>query len=264
MYRSLLFTALTALSLFSATAADAVARENAAAPTVILVHGAFADGASWNKVIPILQSWGVRAVAVHSPLTSLADDVDATRRAIANAPGQVVLVEHSWGGTVITQAGADPRVSALVYVAAFAPDVGQNTGDQGHGFPTPHGLSGLQEHDGFLWLNQRAVTEDFAPDLKARDARLIFSTQAPIKASAFGETVTQAAWRGKPSWYVIARNDRMIAPELQADTARRIGAQVRSTASSHVAALSQPHEVAYAILEAAGIKTEEPAPHEGG
>ncbi|MEH6419875.1 alpha/beta fold hydrolase [Pseudomonas sp. CGJS7] len=263
MFRTALFTALTALSLVPSLAAADV-RDHNAAPTVVLVHGAFADGASWNKVIAILQSWGVRTVATHSPLTSLSDDVQATRRAIDNASGPVVLVGHSWGGTVITQAGTDPRVSALVYVAAFAPDVGQNTGDQGRGFPVPHGLSGLREHDGFLWLNEHTVAEDFAPELKPRDARLIFSTQAPIKASAFGEAVTQAAWRGKPSWYVIARNDRMIAPELQADTARRIGAQVRSIASGHAAPLSQPREVAYAILEAAGVKAEEPAAHAGG
>ncbi|MGH8083080.1 MAG: alpha/beta fold hydrolase [Lysobacter sp.] len=264
MFRTTLFIALAGLSTLSTSASAQVRDLRPAAPTVILVHGAFADGASWSKVIPILQSWGVRAVAVHSPLNSLQGDVDATRRAINAAPGKVVLVGHSWGGTVITQAGDDARVSGLVYVAAFAPDVGQSSADQGQGFPTPPGLSGLQERDGYLWLSEAAFARDFAPDIKPREERVLFSTQAPIKASSFGEAVSTAAWRSKPSWYLIARNDHMIAPELQAATARRIGAQMRTIDSGHVLPLTHPREVAYAILAAAGIQAEDPAPHEGG
>ena len=263
MLRTVLFSALACASLLSTTSAAAEKSDASAPATVVLVHGAFADGASWNKVIAILNSWGVSSIAVHSPLTSLQDDVDATRRAIKAAPGKVVLVGHSWGGTVITQAGVDAQVSALVYVAAFAPDVGQNSADQGRDFPVPPGLSSLQNRDGFLWLSQAGVARDFAPDLKPRESRLLFSTQAPIKASAFGEAVTQAAWRTKPSWYVIARNDRMLAPQLQAATAQRIHAQVSSTGSGHVAPLSQPREVAFAILEAAGVKTQDSV-QEGG
>ena len=265
MFRSLLLLALTGVSALStASAAGTIANDRPAPPTVVLVHGAFADGASWDKVITILNQWGVQAVAVHNPLTSLGDDVATTRRAIDAAPGKVVLVGHSWGGTVITQAGIDDKVSALVYVAAFAPDAGQNTGDQGRDFPAPPGLSHLLNRDGYLWLSDSTVASDFAPDLKPREQRLVFSTQAPIKATAFGDTVTQAAWRSKPSWYVIARNDRMIAPQLQVATAQRIGAQVRSTSSSHVALLSQPRDVAFAILEAAGVKADEAAPQDGG
>lgn len=248
-----------ALASASVLAPAAAASRGADRPTVILAHGAFADGASWEKVIPILENWGVRAVAVHEPLSSLRDDADAVRRAIRAAPGPVVLVGHSWGGSVITEAGADPKVKSLVYVAAFAPDVGQTSAGQGEGYPQPPGLSGLREREGWLWLDEANVVRDFAPDLKPRQARVLASIQAPIKASAFAEPLTQAAWRGKPSWYVIAREDRMISPQLQADTARRIGAQVSSAGSGHAVPLARPREVALAILEAAGIHAQDEA-----
>lgn len=225
-----------------------------APPTVVLVHGAFADASSWNRVVPILEKWGVRAVAVEAPLTSLADDVAATRRAIDAAPGKVVLVGHSWGGTVITQAGSDDKVEALVYVAAFAPDVGQSSADQGKGFPAPPGLSRLQEREGLLRLSETGAREDFAPDLGADAARHLFEAQRPIRAAAFAEALTQAAWRDKPSWYVASRMDRMIAPRLQIATARRIEAELRTVGGGHVSPLGKAAEVADAILEAAGVK----------
>jgi len=251
---SLLSVALSAAIAGSAAAAERVRPIDPHAPTVVLVHGAFADGSSWSQVIPRLASWGVSAVAVQNPLTSLEDDVAATRRAIRAAPGQVVLVGHSWGGTVITEAGNDPKVSALVYVAAFAPDAGETSAQQGQGYPVAPGLSRLFEREGFLSLPEAAVREDFAPDLKPATARLIYRTQGPLKASALAEPVTQAAWRGKPSWYVLSRHDRMLSPQLQAATARRIGAQVHSLSASHVSLLSQPGAVTDAILEAAGIQ----------
>lgn len=265
MLRNLLAAALLSAAAF-APVTHAAGRSEAieAPPTVVLVHGAFADASSWNKVIPLLERWGVHAVAVDAPLTSLGDDVAATRRAIDAAPGRVVLVGHSWGGTVITEAGSDDKVSALVYVAAFAPDVGQNTADQGKGFPAPPGLSQLQERNGQLWLSETGARQDFAPDLGAKASRHVFAGQRPITASAFGESLTHAAWRDKPSWYVVSRMDRMIAPELQTATARRIGAELESVGSSHASPLARPTEVAYAILEAAGVKQAEPAPHEGG
>lgn len=265
MLRSVLAAALLSAAAF-APVTHAAGRSEAfdARPTVVLVHGAFADASSWNKVIPVLERWGVHAVAVDAPLTSLGDDVAATRRAIDAAPGRVVLVGHSWGGTVITEAGSDDKVSALVYVAAFAPDVGQNTADQGKGFHVPPGLSQLQERNGQLWLSEAGARHDFAPDLGAKGSRHVFDGQRPITASAFGESLTSAAWRDKPSWYVVSRMDRMIAPELQTATARRIGAELESVGSSHASPLARPTEVAYAILEAAGVKQSEPAPHEGG
>ncbi|GAB3056595.1 alpha/beta hydrolase [Stenotrophomonas tumulicola] len=264
MFRtSLLATALALAGVASPVLAAPADAE--APPTVILVHGAFADGSSWNKVIATLQAWHVPAIAVQNPLSSLEDDVAATRRAIAAAPGKVVLVGHSWGGTVITEAGDDPKVQSLVYVAAFAPDRGQSSAQQGEGFPVGPGLSRLQEKDGYLWLPADAVAEDFAPDLMKKTAALLYSTQVPLKASALGEAVTTAAWRNKPSWYVISRDDRMLSPQLQAATARRIGAQVQSLGASHVSLLSRPAQVADTILEAAGVKPAElPLAEQGG
>lgn len=260
MIRNLLALALLGAAGF----APAAQASRSDAPTVVLVHGAFADASSWNRVVPVLERWGVHAVTVDAPLTSLADDVAAARRAIDAAPGKVVLVGHSWGGTVITQVGVDDKVSALVYVAAFAPDVGENTADQGKGFPVPPGLSQLQERDQNLWLSETGVRDDFAPDLSAKAIAQVFDAQRPIRASAFADTVTQAAWRGKPSWYLVSREDRMIAPQLQTATARRIGAEIQSVGAGHVSPLSSPTQVAWAILEAAGVKQHEPAPHEGG
>ncbi|HEY0332110.1 MAG TPA: alpha/beta hydrolase [Stenotrophomonas sp.] len=224
------------------------------APTVVLVHGAFADASSWDAVAAKLRMRGVSAVTVDNPLTSLADDVAATRRAIAAAPGKVVLVGHSWGGTVITEAGNDPKVSALVYVAAFAPDVGQTSAQQGEGFPVAPGLQQLQERDGYLSLSPAVVAADFAQDLKPAMVQAVYAHQLPLKAAALSEAVDVAAWRSRPSWYVVSRDDRMLSPQLQVATAQRIGAQWRSVASSHVSPLSAPGAVSDAILEASGLK----------
>lgn len=238
----------------------AVARPATEVPTVILVHGAFADASSWNKVSARLQMRGVPVVAVDNPLTSLDDDVAATRRAIAAAPGKVVLVGHSWGGTVITEAGNDPKVSALVYVAAFAPDVGQSSAQQGEGFPVAPGLQQLQVHDGFLSLSAQTVAADFAQDLRRAEVGEVVAHQLPLKADALAAMVDTAAWRTHPSWYVVSRNDRMLSPPLQVATAQRIGAQLRSVGASHVSPLSAPGEVTAAILEASGLKPADRAP----
>ncbi len=235
------------------------------APTVILVHGAFADASSWDKVAARLQKRGVPVTTVDNPLTSLADDVAATQRAIAAAPGKVVLVGHSWGGTVITQAGSDPKVDALVYVAAFAPDVGENSAQQGEGFPVAPGLQKLVESAGFLSLSAETVASDFAQDLKPAVVRDVIAHQIPLKAAALSEPIGFAAWRSLPSWYVVSRKDRMLSPELQVATAQRIGAQLRSVNAGHVSPLSAPREVSDAILEAAGLKPADLTPgSEGG
>lgn len=265
MLHTVLLSAAIAVAGFAPAAGAAASTAPAAdPPTVVLVHGAFADAASWNPVVHALQRRSVRVVAVDIPLTSLADDVAATRRAIDAVPGKVVLVGHSWGGTVITQAGASDKVGALVYVAAFAPDVGQSTADQGKGFPTPPGLSRLQERDGSLWLSEAGVREDFAQDLRGKQAQRLFANQRPIRANAFLEPVTAAAWHAKPSWYLVSRKDRMIAPQLQTATARRIGATLESIGSSHASPLSEPAQVADTILQAAGVKQAEPDPLAGG
>ncbi|MGN7833170.1 alpha/beta fold hydrolase [Pseudoxanthomonas sp. 22568] len=254
MLRSLsLSLSLSLAALSAALPATAAPRADAQAPTVILVHGAFADASSWDKVAERLRQRGVPVVAVDNPLSSLGDDVAATRKAIAAAPGKVVLVGHSWGGTVITEAGDDPKVSGLVYVAAFAPDAGQTSAQQGEGFPVAPGLQQLQERDGWLSLSPATLASDFAQDVAPEELRQVEAHQLPLKASALGESVTTAAWKSHPSWYVLSRNDRMLSPELQAATAQRIGAHLRATDAGHVSPLSAPDAVSEAILEASGL-----------
>ncbi len=238
--------------VWSAVAAAQVQQVQEPKPTIVLVHGAFADGSSWMEVIPLLQAEGYTVVAVQNPLTSLADDVAAARRVIDDQPGKVVLVGHSWGGSVITQAGNHDKVSALVYVAAFAPQIGQSSAETGKGFPPPPGLSRpVVGSGGYLRLSPETVSRDFAPDLPERQTLVMAATQGPIKAQCFDEKLTVAAWQSKPSWFVVAENDRMIAPEAQRVMAATIKATMTSVRSGHVPMLSRPKEVAGAILAAA-------------
>ena len=220
-------------------------------PSVVIVHGAFADGSDWAKVVPLLQAKGVAVTAVQNPLTSLADDVAATRRALNNQQGKVVLVGHSWGGTVITEAGNDQKVSALVYVAAFAPEAGQTSGEQGKGAPTPPGISQIKaDGNGFLYLTPEGMAKDFAQDLPAAQTAVMTATQGPIKASAFEDKTTVSSWKTKPSWYLLATEDRMIHPDVQRAAAKRIGASLEEVHASHVPQQSQPAQVAAVILKA--------------
>jgi len=220
--------------------------------TVVLVHGAFSDGSSWDKVIPLLQAKGLNVVAVQNPLTSLADDVAATRRAIAELDGPVILVGHSWGGTVITEAGNDDKVAALVFVAAFAPAEGQSSGELGKDYPTPPGFGKIkQDKSGFLTLTAEGVAKDFAQDLPAAQTKVMAVTQGPIAAKAFGDKVTAAAWKKKPSWYIVATNDHMIQPQLEQAMAKNINATTTTVPTGHVPMQSRPKEVAAAIIAAA-------------
>jgi len=219
---------------------------------VVLVHGAFADGSSWNSVINKLHHQHTEVIAVQLPLTSLKDDVAATERAIARAHGDVVLVGHSWGGTVISEAGNDARVKALVYVAAFAPDSGQSTADLAGSYPAPPGSAGIAKTaDGYLYLPGKSVSEDFAPDIKSDEQNALTATQGPIRADAFAEKVTHAAWHDKPSWYVVSKNDRMINPDLERAMAKAIHAKTTEVAASHVSMVSHPEEIARTIEQAA-------------
>jgi pimeloyl-ACP methyl ester carboxylesterase len=221
-------------------------------PTVVLVHGAFADGSSWAKVIPLLQAKGLHVVAVQNPLTSLADDVAATKRAIAAQKGPVVLVGHSWAGTVITEAGNDDHVKALVYVAAFSPGDGQATSDLAKKYPTPPGLAHPQvDASGFLTLSAADIAKYFAPDIPKAQASLIAVTQGPVRAANFEEKVTAAAWKSKPTWAIVTEDDQMIDPKLLADGAKTMNAHIKPIKASHVVMLSHPKEVAAVILEAA-------------
>ena len=249
--RTLVPLAAAGLLAVAAPAARAADTPPAAPVSVVLVHGAFADGSDWARVIPLLQARGVHVTAVQNPLSSLADDVAATRRAIAASPRKVVLVGHSWGGTVITEAGADDKVAALVYVSAFAPDVGQSSGELGKGYPTPPGLASLSaDASGFLHISDEGMRTHFAFDVPAARAAVMAATQGPIAAKAFDEPVDVAAWKTHPSWYVVTTRDHMIAPELQLAMARRIGAHVTQLATSHVSQEVAPARVAAVILDA--------------
>lgn len=235
---------------FAAIGASAHA-QTAAKPTVVIVHGAFADGSDWSKVIPLLQAKGVKVTAVQNPLTSLADDVAATRRAIAAQPGKVVLVGHSWGGTVITEAGQHDKVGSLVYVAAFAPSAGESTADTGKGYPAAPGTKRfIADAEGFLSLPEAAMREDFAQDVPPMQAALMTATQGPIQAKAFSDKVTAAAWTSKPSYFIVAGQDRMIDPSLLRAMAQKIKAKTTELPTSHVPQQSRPADVAKVILDA--------------
>jgi pimeloyl-ACP methyl ester carboxylesterase len=223
--------------------------------TIVLVHGAFADGSSWDRVTPLLQARGFRVVAVHEPLSSLADDAAATRRVIEAAPGPVVLVGHSYGGVVVSEAGTSDKVTALVYVAAFVPDSGESINDLGKGQPAPPWVQALVfDSAGFATLPPEVVATDFAQDLPPFETRLLAAKQGPTAARDFDDRVTTAAWRSKPVWYVRAEDDHMIDPRAQAAMAARAGARVTSVRASHVVMLSRPWDVAAVILAAAGAR----------
>lgn len=255
---------LSAAVLFLISSLPTKATAQAIAPVsvknIVLVHGAWADGSSWSKVIPLLEAKGFHVVAVQNPLTSFADDVAATNRMIDAQDGPVLLVGHSYGGAVITEAGNNPKVVGLVYVAAFAPDAGESAGSLGKPYgPTP-GITELRPiADGFLVITPKGVLEDFAQDLPLAEKTELIATQTPTQGAALGAPITTAAWRTKPSWFVIASNDRMIAPEQETATAKRMNSKTLTLPSSHVAMLAMPREVAAFIAHAAA-GTDNPTP----
>jgi pimeloyl-ACP methyl ester carboxylesterase len=218
---------------------------------IVIVHGAWSDGSSWSKVIPLLQAKGFHVVAVQNPLTSLADDVAATKRAIALQDGPVLLVGHSYGGVVITEAGNDPKVVGLVYVAALAPSEGESVASITKPFPpAPLGGEVKADAEGFLMVTPKGIAEDFAQDLSDKEKQVLTATQSPTSAAVFGATVTTAAWKTKPSWCVIASNDRAVSPELEKAEATTMKATSITLPSSHVPMLSHPKEVADFIEQA--------------
>jgi len=226
--------------------------QTAKVKNIVLVHGAWADGSSWSKVIVLLQAKGYNVTAVQNPLTSFKEDVDVAKRAIAAQDGPLILVGHSYGGVVVTEAGNDPKVAGLVYVAAFAPDAGQSILDISKDYPKPMGLEKIVPHpDGFLLISPAGIETAFAQDLDPEERRLLTAVQMPTHGSLFEAQPTQAAWRSKPSWYVGANNDHMIAPEQEADMAKRMGATTTVLSSSHVAMLAHPEDVAKVIEDAA-------------
>lgn len=220
-------------------------------PTIVIAHGAWIGGAAWREVIALLQFRGLNVIAVHNPLSSLADDVDAVIRIINQQSTPVVLVGHGYGGTVITQVGNLASVAALVYVAAFAPDVGESTTDSHTEYPPRACVARFKvDAGGYLYLAQDAVSEFLAQDLPAADSRVLAAAQQPIRASALLDRVTAAAWRTKPCWYVLADQDRMISPALQRRIANRIGASIFVVRAGHAPFLSRPRETADVVLAA--------------
>jgi pimeloyl-ACP methyl ester carboxylesterase len=219
---------------------------------IVLVHGAFADGSSWAKVIPLLQAKGYNVVAVQNPLSSLADDVAATKRAIALQQGPVLLVGHSWAGMVISVAGNDPKVAGLVYISALVPLDGQNAADATNGYPAaPGGAQAKPDAAGWLSLSREGVDKDFVPELPAAERAVVYATQGPWNSKALAEKVTNPAWASKPSWLIVDANDRMVPPQYERDTAKRIHATTTELTAGHVPMLSMPSQVAAVIVDAA-------------
>jgi len=225
---------------------------NAAKPTIVLVHGAFADATSWQHVIPILERDGYKVIAVQNALASLAGDVETTKRVIDAQTGPVVVVGHSYGGAVITGAAAEnANIKALVYIAAFAREPGEVVTAFGEKYPVPLDHALKPDPAGFLYIDRAQFHDVFAKDVPAMVASVMAATQKPIKGSAFGESVPQAAWKTIPSWYIVAQEDRALNPNLERFYAKRIGAKTTEVKSSHVPFISHPAEVARLIEEAA-------------
>jgi pimeloyl-ACP methyl ester carboxylesterase len=219
---------------------------------VVLVHGGFVDGSGWQGVYESLSRDGFQGSIVQNPTLSLQGDVEATKRIIDAQDGPVVLVGHSYGGAVITEAGTHPNVAALVYICAFAPDKDESVNTLISGFPADAPQPPiLPPKDGFLFLDRDKFHASFAADLPARQAAFMADSQVPWGVDALGDQVTEPAWRSKPSWYLITAEDRMIPPPAQRTMAQRTGATVSEVAASHSVYLSQPEAVATLIAQAA-------------
>jgi len=238
-------------------ASPLLARAAAAQPApkarnVVLVHGLFADGSCWSEVIARLQPKGISVTAVQNPLTSLKDAVEATQRVLAMQDGPIVLVAHSFGGMIATEAGVDPKISALVYIAARAPDAGEDYTALAKQFPTPAASAGIVWSGDEGRLSEEAFLHDFAGDLPADKARVLYAVQAPFKRALLDDKTTHAAWRSKPSWYVVSAEDRTIDPDIERFMAKRMGATTIEIKASHLSLISQPDMITNVILEAAG------------
>jgi len=221
-------------------------------PNVVLVHGGFVDGSGWQAVYDLLTKDGYRVAVVQNPTLSLEDDAAVTRRVIDGLDGPVVLAGHSYGGAVITEAGLHEKVAALVYIAAFAPDKGESVNTLIAGFPADGPQPPiLPPKDGFLFLDREKFPASFAGDLPAAQAAFMADSQVPWGVNALAGTITEAAWRIKPSWYLVTSDDRMIPPPAQRAMSGRTGSTVTETPGSHSIYLSQPAAVAALITQAA-------------
>jgi pimeloyl-ACP methyl ester carboxylesterase len=225
---------------------------SSAARNVVLVHGAWADGSSWSKVIPLLQAAGLHVTAVQNSLSTLAAADEDTRRAIAAQDGPTILVAHSWSGTVISDVGDDPKVKALVYVAARAPAAGEDFLALQATFPnTPARAGVVADGSGFTTLSQSAFVEDFANGVPRVEALVLYAVQGPTKASLFSERTSATAWKAKPTYYAISRHDRTIDPTFEAFLARRMNATIVTLEAGHLSMVTRPEEIARLIIRAA-------------
>lgn len=222
-------------------------------PSIVLVHGSWADATSWQHVIPLLQQAGYTVIAVQNPLISLMDDIATTKRVIDAQSGSVVAVGHSYGGAVITGATVgNPQVSALVYIAGWAPASGESISQLlGKSAPSPLLTAIAPDAAGFLYIDREKFHEVFAHDVPTTEAQVMAVAQKPANGVTFEQSVEDAAWKTIPSWYLVAQDDRAINPELQRFMANRMGAKTTEIKASHVPYISQPQEVANLILEAA-------------
>jgi pimeloyl-ACP methyl ester carboxylesterase len=248
--------ALIALLLLTGMLGASLSPAQSAAPpkvhNVVLVHGAWADGSSWSEVILRLQAAGMHVTAVQNPLTSLADSVIATRRVLEQQDGPTVLVGHSWGGTVISEIGTDAKVTALVYVAARAPEAGEDFVALSKKFPAMPVRAGLQEYRSFTTLSEEAFIRYFANGLSPERAKVLFAEQQPTAVSLFGGRTTVAAWHTKPSWYAVSKDDQTISPDLERFLAKRMNATTIELDTGHLSLISHADEIANLILAAAG------------
>jgi len=239
----------------AAGAASPLLQRAAAAQTapkarnIVLVHGLFADGSCWSEVIARLQPKGLQVTSVQNPLTTLPEAVAAAQRVLAMQDGPTVLVGHSFSGMIVTEAGVDPKVSAVVYVAARAPDAGEDYTELAKKFPTPPASAGIVWFEDWGQLSEEAFLRDFAGDLPADKARVLYALQEPFKRTLLAGKTTHAAWRSKPSWYAVSTEDRTIIPDLERFMAKRMGAKTIEVKSSHLSLISHPDTIANLILQ---------------
>ena len=236
----------------TATAPATPVAPGAKARNIVLVHGLFADGSCWTSVIPRLQAAGYNVTSVQNPLTTLPDAVASAERVLSRQNGPTVLVGHSFSGMIVTEAGMHPNVSSLVYVAARAPDAGENYTALAKTYPTPPASAGIVFDGDEGRLTEEAFLRDFAGDVPVAKARVLYAVQEPFHKALLAGQVTQAAWRHKPSYYSVSTLDRTINPDLERFMAKRMGAHTIELKSSHVAMISHPQEIAELIMKAAG------------
>jgi pimeloyl-ACP methyl ester carboxylesterase len=244
--------AIAAAASLVATRGNTAIAAPVKARNVVLAHGLFADGSCWTEVVARLQSEGFNATAVQNPLTRLPDAVASVERVLARQDGPTVLVGHSFAGMIISDAGMHPNVSALVYVAARAPDAGEDYPALAKTFPTPPASAGIVFDGDEGRLSEAAFLHDFAGDLPEAKAKVLYAVQEPFQKALLTDKTTNAAWRSKPSWYAVSTEDRTINPDLERFMAKRMDAKTIELKASHLSLISHPEEIARLIMEAAG------------